>query len=282
MAESDDTSTVVEFQTRERKNRGQALVAIDFHGDQIITFQHDGEPHVAMRRVVENIGIDWARQRQKLEGDSRFNCRHMPTVGADGKSREMLAMPVAKLPLWLATINPNKISDPAKRQKVEWYQAESAIVLHDYWTKGVAVRGDMDGLVTNLDPSVMRAIGGMVKGIVGKAVAELIPSMVQAEIGAHRYAIVEGVSALEAAEIVGYGVGMRPRGLTQFISRRLTRFHEDRGVPVRRSRHGSGKVKLFDETATRKWMSAGGKAETDAYVSERFGQGKLRLIGSRS
>lgn len=151
------------------------------------------------------------------------------------------------------------------------------------WVTGVALpalrRGHDPHAVTELSPEVRGAIGGIVKGVVAKAVQELLPAMVQAEISSHRYAIVEGVSALEAAEIVGYGVGKRPRGLTQFISRRLTRFHEDRGVPVRRSRHGSGKVKLFDEAATRRWVAAGGKAETDAYVSERLGQGKLRLIG---
>jgi len=49
-------------------------------------------------------------------------------------------MPVDKLPLWLVTINPNKIRDVAIRAKVEEYQAESAIALHDYWTKGTASR----------------------------------------------------------------------------------------------------------------------------------------------
>jgi hypothetical protein len=202
------------------------------------------------------------------------------TPDARGHMQPMLAMPVAKLPLWLATINPNKIPDLAKREKIELYQSESAIVLHDYWTKGIAVRGDLDGMVTSLDPTVMRALGGMVKGIIGKSLGELLPAMVHNEVSSHRFAVVEGVSALEAAEIVGYPVGKRPRGLAQFISRRLSRFHEDRGVPVRRSRHGACKVKLFDEAATRAWVTAGGKVETDHYVSERRGQGRLSLVRS--
>lgn len=256
-----------------------ALVAIDFHGDQLITFQKDGEPHVAMRRVVENIGLAWQSQLVKLrEQADRFNCHDMVTVGADGKTREMLAMPVAKLSLWLATINPNKITDPIKRQKVEWYQAESAIVLHDYWTKGIAVRGDMDGLVTNLDPSVMRAIGGMVKGIMQKQLSELLPALVNDRIMSSRYSIVEGVCAVEVVEMAGYKTGQRPKGASQFVTRRLARFHEENGVPIRRDRRGIIKARLFDEATARQWLAAGGKTEIDHYIAGRKGQGALRLV----
>lgn len=196
-------------------NPNASLVAIDFHGDQIITFQKDGEPHVAMRRVVENIGLAWAVQQRKLaESGARFNCHHMVTVAADGKTREVVAMPVSKLPLWLASINPNKIPDPAKRAKIELYQAESAIALHDYWTKGVAVRGDMDGVVTSIDPAAMKALGGMFKAIVHKEIAAVLPSLVMEQVASGRFSVIEGVSALEVAELAGYGAGRRPRGAT--------------------------------------------------------------------
>lgn len=115
-----------------------------------------------MRRVVENLGLNWAGQHTKLAAQSaKFNCMDIHTVDAAGRSYPMLSMPVAKLPLWLATINPNKITDAEKRQKIEWYQAESAIVLHDYWTKGVAVRGDTDGLIACFHRSEMRALIGV-------------------------------------------------------------------------------------------------------------------------
>lgn len=256
-----------------------ALVAIDFHGDSILTCQHSGEPHVAMRRVVENLGLAWQSQLHKLRDQAgRFNCHDIVTVGADGKAREMLAMPVAKLPLWLATINPNKIPDPDKRAKVELYQAESAIVLHDYWTKGVAVRGDMDGMVTNLDPSVMRALGGMMKGIVQKQLAEIVPALVNERIMSGRLTVVEGVCAVEVVEMAGYRTGQRPRGVSQFTTRRLARFHEDRGVPIRRDRRGIIKARLFDEVTARQWLAAGGKTEIDHYIAGRKGQGALKLV----
>jgi P22_AR N-terminal domain len=91
-----------------------------------------------MRRIVENMGMAWNRQASKLlEQQDKFNCGHMLTVGLDGKTRKMVVMPVEKLPLWLTTINANKV-DVAIRPKIERYQAESATALHDYWTKGAA------------------------------------------------------------------------------------------------------------------------------------------------
>ncbi|WP_288409430.1 RhuM family protein [uncultured Sphingomonas sp.] len=130
----------------------KTVVSINFHGDEIVTFEHDGKPYVAMRRVCENLGLSWGGQRDKLVRQlDRYQCTDISTMDAAGRVWPMFAMPVARLPLWLAALNPNKIPDPAKRLKVELYQTESAIALHDYWTKGVAINrealvGDTNGL----------------------------------------------------------------------------------------------------------------------------------------
>ena len=39
-----------------------------------------------------------------------------------------------ELALWLASINPTKIPDETTRERLELYQSECAIVLHDYWS----------------------------------------------------------------------------------------------------------------------------------------------------
>lgn len=119
---------------------GATLVAIDFHGDQLVTCQHLGEPHVAMRHVVENIGLSWGSQFAKLsDSAAKFRCVDIETPDHRGRMQVHLCIPVAKLPLWLASINPNKVPDPDKRAKLELYQEESAIALHDYWSKGFAL-----------------------------------------------------------------------------------------------------------------------------------------------
>lgn len=59
----------------------------------------------------------------------------MVTVAEDGKSREMISIPVRKLALWLACINSNKVAAPV-RPKLERYQEECAVALNDYRRRG--------------------------------------------------------------------------------------------------------------------------------------------------
>lgn len=110
-----------------------------------VTFERDGVPYVAMRRVCEAMGLNWAGQQQKLRESEVFVCMDIHTHDTTGRVQSMLAMPVSDFPLWLASINPAKIKDEDRRSKIILYQRESAIALHRYWSEGVAIRGDMDG-----------------------------------------------------------------------------------------------------------------------------------------
>lgn len=260
-------------------NSSTALVAIDFHGDQIVTCQHNGEPHVAMRRLVDNLGLNWAGQHAKLVAQqAKFACMDIHTHDTLGRAAIMLGMPVSKLPLWLATINPNKIPDPEKRAKVELYQEESAIVLHDYWTKGIAVRGDTDGMITGVDPTVMRALGGMMKGIVAKALGELLPSMVEREVHQTQAAVARGLTAGEVVEEAGVTNRKGLRGLPRRVSDHLRRFASEKGVVVPIGRLGSSTAYVFDAALAREWLAKGGKAFIERIAEEKRGQGALKLI----
>jgi len=100
---------------------GRELQTVYFHGDEIVTFEEGGVRYVAMRRIVENIGLDWKSQSVKLmEQKEKFHCGDITTVDAKGRNYPMLCMPVEKLPLWLACINPNKVSETV-RPKLERY-----------------------------------------------------------------------------------------------------------------------------------------------------------------
>lgn len=91
-----------------------------FHQSRLATFEKDGERWVAMRPIVEGMGLSWQGQQEKLNGNrGRFNYQGILTVGADGKSREMGCIPLWCYPLWLATINPAKIPRPEVQQRVD-------------------------------------------------------------------------------------------------------------------------------------------------------------------
>ena len=256
------------------------LQVMDFHGDAITTFEVNGEPHVAMRPIVENLSMSWSTQLGKISSQKgKFNCVHMNTVGADGKNREMLAIPTKKLTLWLASINPNKIKDLKKRGKIELYQEECAEALYNYWHKGVAIKGDLDGVVTDLDPRVMQALGGMFKGIVNKSVNELVPMLVQQQLASKEIGIVYGVTTYDIYSMVDLSDRKGLRGLGTYLSNRLTRYHNERGIPVKSRDYGHmASVRVFDKQTTKDWLASGGRKLISDYVAEKRGQTKLKLV----
>ncbi|EHJ1770463.1 phage antirepressor Ant [Salmonella enterica] len=111
---------------------------VPFNGQQVLTAVAAGVTYVAMRQIVENIGIDWTGQSVKLRKmKDKFNCRDISMVAADGKLRKLLCIPLKKLNGWLFSINPEKVRADI-RDKLIQYQEECFTVLHDYWTKGKA------------------------------------------------------------------------------------------------------------------------------------------------
>lgn len=113
--------------------------AVQFHGQPIITAMVAGVAYIAMRPIVENIGIDWTGQTVKLKNQKdKFNCRDISMVAADGKIRKLLCIPLRKLNGWLFSINPEKVRADI-RDKLIQYQEECFSVLHEYWTKGEVV-----------------------------------------------------------------------------------------------------------------------------------------------
>lgn len=111
---------------------------VPFNGQQIITAMAAGVAYVAMKPIVENLGMSWGTQQQKLMKQlDKFNCIHMNMVAADGKLRKLLCLPLKKLNGWLFSINPEKVRADI-RDKLIQYQEECFTVLHDYWAKGKA------------------------------------------------------------------------------------------------------------------------------------------------
>ncbi|HCI9591526.1 TPA: phage antirepressor Ant [Klebsiella variicola] len=111
---------------------------VPFNGHQVLTAMAAGIAYVAMKPIVENLGMSWGTQQQKLmKSLEKFNCIHMNMVAADGKLRKLLCLPLKKLNGWLFSINPEKVRADI-RDKLIQYQEECFTVLHDYWTKGEA------------------------------------------------------------------------------------------------------------------------------------------------
>ncbi len=119
--------------------KNKNIATIEFYGQAISTFKKDDVEYVAMRQIVEGIGLDWKSQQRKLsDNKGKFSCGHMTTTGSDGKSYKMLCIPLKKLNGYLFSINPDKVK-PEIKSKVVLYQEECFTALHDYFNFGYSL-----------------------------------------------------------------------------------------------------------------------------------------------
>ena len=112
---------------------------VNFLGSEIMIIDRDGEPYVAMRTVVEGMGLGWGSQFIKIKQRFKSTVMEIETVANDERNRSMLCLPLRKLFGWLMTINPNKVASH-KRQTIIRYQNECDDALWQYWTNGIANR----------------------------------------------------------------------------------------------------------------------------------------------
>ncbi|WP_297139120.1 phage antirepressor N-terminal domain-containing protein [uncultured Desulfovibrio sp.] len=115
------------------------LSPVTFHGDTIFCIDYQNQPYTPMKPIVENMGLAWQSQCQKLNTNKeRWGITNI-VIPSNGGEQEMLCMPVRKLPSYLNSINPRKVR-PELRAKIELYQAESDDALWNYWMHGRAER----------------------------------------------------------------------------------------------------------------------------------------------
>lgn len=114
------------------------IVTIPFHGQSVQSVEIDGKPTVPLRGMVENLGLNYSTQVEKLKRKSWTWMSTVPVVAADGKTREMTCIDLRTLTMWLATIDENRVSEEA-RPLVVAYQSEIADVIESYWANGGAI-----------------------------------------------------------------------------------------------------------------------------------------------
>ena len=154
----DITTTEVTNKVKDMSSANREDVQfVNFIGDSIPVIRcDDGEETflgVVAKGLVENLGLDWSSQHNKLVNNPRFNCTEALTEGVDGKTYRMTVIPLRSLNAYLFSINPMKIPEDKMysrieegkeilisiREKIIMYQDECIVVLYDYWNKGMAL-----------------------------------------------------------------------------------------------------------------------------------------------
>ena len=94
----------------------------------------DREQLVAVKPVCEILGVDAKSQREKIEEHPLFSSVRVlsPSTGADGKTYEMVCLPLRYFPSWLFSINPNNVKEDIRENLLE-YQKKCNDILYDYF-----------------------------------------------------------------------------------------------------------------------------------------------------
>ncbi len=123
-------------------------ITVPFHGADLCVVEHNGHPYTPMKPIVEGMGLAWQPQHRKLSSNQNrwgITIMVMPLQGVSdsetplGGAQKVMAMPLRKLPGWLATIDPGRVKNKEARAKVLEYQNECDDVLWQYWNEGIAI-----------------------------------------------------------------------------------------------------------------------------------------------
>ena len=111
------------------------IVTVDFRGDTLFGFQEGEKTFVAMKPIVEAMGMNWEPQRQRVSRDPILSegTSIMKVPFGRGGAQDTLCLELEMVNGWLFTIDTNRIKDDSVRQKVLTYQRECYRVLHDHF-----------------------------------------------------------------------------------------------------------------------------------------------------
>lgn len=147
------------------RNGNGRIVTFEFFGVTMMAIPGDSPAAtlIAMRPMVEGMGIRWQSQHRKaMENPILKTCVINLTtqVPGDSQSREWTFLPLTRVGYWLATIHSNKVPDPETREKIVRYQNECAdAIFAHFFNKAAssAIPSDLAELIRR-DEGISRGI----------------------------------------------------------------------------------------------------------------------------
>jgi len=110
---------------------------VKFYGQELVTIKTETGVYVAMKPVVEGMGLDWRSQARKIQQNQRYGHITIPLRDKQGYAQEMICIPLEKLNGWLLSVNSEKVKLGIKGVVIR-YQEECFQALYEYWFKGKA------------------------------------------------------------------------------------------------------------------------------------------------
>ena len=155
------------------------IATVDFHGHALTVITGPaGEHLVAMKPIVEAIGLQWEAQLKRIKRHPVMSqgvfIMNTPSNGGD---QQTTCLPLDMLNGWLFGVDASRVR-PQIRDTLIQYQRECYAALAAYWQQGEAInpRKRQPKALPNLSPDQRDAIKGLVKARV-----EALPQNKQAK-----------------------------------------------------------------------------------------------------
>ena len=161
------------------------IVSIPFHDAEIHALvDENGTQWVAARHVCEAAGIAWQPQHDKLRTKQWACVTQKVTHDSSGREQEMTMVDRRTFTMWLATIDTNRVKNPAARALVEALQNEAADVLDAYFNEGGAVnpRATVEQAETIAERALSLAKEQLALIDMAKNITDLAPGYVQTKV----------------------------------------------------------------------------------------------------
>jgi len=107
---------------------------VPFHDNEILTIERDGDIYVAMRPIVEALGLDWQSQLQRIKRHPVLSKGVVViTTPSQGGAQHTNCLKLESFHGWLITISADRIKDQSIRDVVIRYQEEAFRVVFEHF-----------------------------------------------------------------------------------------------------------------------------------------------------
>lgn len=116
------------------------IITVNFRGDDLYGFENDDGIFVALKPIVESMGMSWSGQFERVKRDPILaeGIRVMRTPFGPGGAQDAICLKMDLINGWLFTIDSSRIKDDSVREKVILYQRECYGVLFKHFYKGAS------------------------------------------------------------------------------------------------------------------------------------------------
>lgn len=253
-----------------RGNLPRDEVSIGMTGTKLITLpeilvvEREGEPRAKDIDIADRLGLVRPRNIRKLIENNRVELETFGTIPLLREAKAGKGRPEEgywlneEQSLLVATLSSAPNAPAVRAMLIRTFVA---------WRRGHLEAPALD----------MKAVGGMVKGILARQLAEVVPAMVNAEIATRTMMIRRGKTAGQIWKEHGFP----PIRLGGWFSNRL------RAMKCEIEGGGCGELglstaRLYDPDKADAWLRNGGRMMVERKIAERKGQGALRLVGGHA